>query len=153
MLLDNWLTQRAETCPDRVALIADGQELTYAELEREAISVARRLAAQGVRRDAVVVLELPAGLQHVVYLHALMKLGALQGTGTKADFDLAKFYIDERGRHSGGRSIFGEYRQEGRSYRQVAAVEGATGRGVGGSGPLSWSGSFGCVTHDGPCGT
>jgi o-succinylbenzoate---CoA ligase len=77
VLLDNWLTQRAETCPDRVAIIADGQELTYAELEREAISVARRLAARGVRRDAVVVLELPAGLQHAVYLHALMKLGAV----------------------------------------------------------------------------
>ena len=77
MLLDNWLTQRAETCPDRVALVADGADLTYAELEREAISVARRLAAQGVRRDAVVVIELPAGLEHVVYLHALMKLGAV----------------------------------------------------------------------------
>jgi o-succinylbenzoate---CoA ligase len=77
VLLDNWLTQRAETCPDRVALIADGHELTYAELEREAISVARRLAAQGVRRDAVVVLELPPNLRHVVYLHALMKLGAI----------------------------------------------------------------------------
>ena len=77
MLLDNWLTQRAETCPDRVALIADGHELTYAELEREAISVARRLAAQGVRRDAVVAIELPPGLRHVVSLHALMKLGAI----------------------------------------------------------------------------
>lgn len=77
MLLDNWLTQRAETCPDRAALIADGLELSYAELEREAISAARRLAAQGVRRDAVVVLELPAGLHHVIYLHALMKLGAV----------------------------------------------------------------------------
>ena len=77
MLLDNWLTQRAETCPDRVALIADGHELTYAELEREAISVARRLAAQGVRRGGVVALELPPGLRHVVSLHALMKLGAI----------------------------------------------------------------------------
>jgi O-succinylbenzoic acid--CoA ligase len=77
VLLDNWLTQRAETCPDRVALIADGYELTYAELEHEAISAARRLAARGVRRDAVVVIELPPGLQHAVYLHALMKLGAI----------------------------------------------------------------------------
>jgi O-succinylbenzoic acid--CoA ligase len=75
--LDNWLTQRASTGPDRIALIADGHELTYAELEREAISAARRLAAQGVRRDAVVVLELPAGLHQVIYLHALMKLGAV----------------------------------------------------------------------------
>ena len=77
MLLDNWLTQRSETCPDRVALIADGHELTYAELEREAISAARRLAARGVRRGAVVVIEIPPGLQHAIYLHALMKLDAI----------------------------------------------------------------------------
>src|SRR4051794_29495810 len=77
VLLDNWLAQRAATCPDRIALISDGVELTYAELEREAISAARRLAARGVRRGAVVVIELPPGLQHAVYLHALMKLGAI----------------------------------------------------------------------------
>ena len=75
--LDNWLAQRAQTCPDRVGLIADGRELTYAELEREAVSVARRLAARGVRRDATVALELPAGADLVVVLHALMKLGAV----------------------------------------------------------------------------
>jgi O-succinylbenzoic acid--CoA ligase len=77
MLLDNWLAQRAETCPDRVALIADGAELTYAELEREATSAARRLSARGARRGATVAVELPAGLEHVVLLHALMKVGAV----------------------------------------------------------------------------
>ena len=77
MLLDNWLAQRAETCPDRVALIAGGAELTYAELEHEATSAARRLAARGARRDATVVLELPPGLEHVVLLHGLMKVGAV----------------------------------------------------------------------------
>jgi o-succinylbenzoate---CoA ligase len=77
MLLDNWLAQRAETCPDRVALIADTAELTYAELEREATSAARRLSARGARRGATVAVELPAGLEHVVLLHALMKVGAV----------------------------------------------------------------------------
>ena len=77
VLLDNWLAQRAQTCPDRVALVADGVELTYLELEREATSAARRLAARGARRDAVVAIELPAGLEYVVALHALMKLGAV----------------------------------------------------------------------------
>jgi len=55
MILDNWLAQRAETCPDRVALIAGGIELTYEELEAEATTAARRLAARGVRRGASVV--------------------------------------------------------------------------------------------------
>ena len=77
MLLDNWLAQRAQTCPDRCAVIADGTELTYAELEREATAAARRLAARGVRRGATVALELPPGLEYAVVLHALMKLGAI----------------------------------------------------------------------------
>jgi o-succinylbenzoate---CoA ligase len=77
MVLDNWLAQRAATCPDRVALIADGRELTYDELEHEAGSVARRLAARGARRGAVVALDLPAGLDHAVLVHALMKVGAI----------------------------------------------------------------------------
>jgi O-succinylbenzoic acid--CoA ligase len=77
MHLDNWLAQRAETCPDRCALIADGVELTYAELEREAEGVARRLAARGVRREATVALTMAPGVEYVVLLHALMKLGAM----------------------------------------------------------------------------
>ncbi len=77
MMLDNWLAQRAETGPDRVALIADGLELSYAELEAEATSAARRLAARGVRRGATVAITRPAGVDYVVSLHALMKLGAV----------------------------------------------------------------------------
>ncbi len=77
MLLDNWLSQRSDTCPDRCAVIAGGQALTYAELEREATAAARRLAARGVRRDATVALMLDPGIEYVVLLHALMKLGAV----------------------------------------------------------------------------
>ncbi len=77
MHLDNWLSQRAATCPDRIALIADGNSLSYAELEREATAAARRLAARGVRRGATVSLMLEPGIDHVVLLHALMKLGAV----------------------------------------------------------------------------
>jgi o-succinylbenzoate---CoA ligase len=77
MILDNWLAQRAQTCPDRAALIADGNRLTYEELEAEATAAARRLAAHGVRGGATVTLELPVGTDYVVLLHALMKLGAV----------------------------------------------------------------------------
>jgi o-succinylbenzoate---CoA ligase len=77
MRLDNWLAQRAQTCPDRCAVVADGIELSYAELEREATSAARRLAARGARRGATVALRLDPGLEYVVLLHALMKLEAV----------------------------------------------------------------------------
>jgi O-succinylbenzoic acid--CoA ligase len=77
MFLDNWLSQRAQACPERSALIADGLSLTYAELEREATAAARRLAARGARRDAPVAITLEPGIEYVVVLHALMKLGAV----------------------------------------------------------------------------
>jgi O-succinylbenzoic acid--CoA ligase len=77
MILDNWLAQRAATCPDRPGLITGTYELGYAELEFEASRAARRLAARGVRRGATVALELAPGLDYVLLLHALMKLGAV----------------------------------------------------------------------------
>ncbi len=77
MKLDNWLAQRAETSPDRTALIADGAGMSFAELEAEATWVANRLAAQGVRRGATVALTMPPGREMVVLIHALMKLGAV----------------------------------------------------------------------------
>ncbi len=53
MKLDDWLAQRSQSCPDRLALIADGAAVTYAELEAEATWVARRLrhTACGVARS------------------------------------------------------------------------------------------------------
>jgi O-succinylbenzoic acid--CoA ligase len=77
VLLDNWLAQRAQACPDRLAVVADGASLTYADLEREATAAARRLAAQGAREGTTVAIELPAGVDYAVLLHALMKLGAI----------------------------------------------------------------------------
>jgi o-succinylbenzoate---CoA ligase len=75
--LDNWLAQRAETCPDREALIAGDDVLTYRELEGEAEAAARRLAGLGVRAGSAVTVSMPAGLEYAVLIHALMKLGAV----------------------------------------------------------------------------
>jgi o-succinylbenzoate---CoA ligase len=75
--LDNWLAQRAQSCPERTALVTEASSVTYAELEAEATWVARRLAAYGVRRDAVAALTMHPRREEVVLLHALMKLGAV----------------------------------------------------------------------------
>ena len=77
MKLDNWLAQRAHSCPERPALVTEAASVTYAELEAEATWVARRLAAYGVRRDAVATLTMHPRREEVVLLHALMKLGAV----------------------------------------------------------------------------
>jgi O-succinylbenzoic acid--CoA ligase len=76
VLLDNWLAQRAEACPDRPALIDAERTLDYAELEREAVAAARRLAARGARRESTVAISLRPGTDWAIALHALMKLGA-----------------------------------------------------------------------------
>lgn len=77
MKLDNWLAQRSQSCPDRVALIVDESAVTYAELEAEATWVARRLAAHGVRRGTQAALSMHPGREQVVLIHALIKLGAV----------------------------------------------------------------------------
>jgi o-succinylbenzoate---CoA ligase len=77
MKLDDWLSQRSQSCPDRTALVADGAEMTYAELEAEATWVARRLAAHGVRRGSVAALTMHPRREQVVLMHALMKVGAV----------------------------------------------------------------------------
>jgi O-succinylbenzoic acid--CoA ligase len=75
--LDNWLAQRAQSCPERTALVTEASSVTYAELEAEATWVARRLAAFGVRRDGLAALTMHPRREEVVLLHALMKLGAV----------------------------------------------------------------------------
>ena len=77
MKLDNWLAQRSQSCPERPALVADGAEVTYSELEAESVWVARRLGAEGVRRGATAALTMSPSREQVVLIHALMKLGAV----------------------------------------------------------------------------
>jgi o-succinylbenzoate---CoA ligase len=77
MKLDDWLAQRSQSCPERIALIADGSEVTYAELEAEATWVARRLIAHGVRRGSTVAMTMHPRREQVVMVHALMKVGAI----------------------------------------------------------------------------
>jgi o-succinylbenzoate---CoA ligase len=75
--LDDWLAQRAHSCPERTALVTEASSVTYAELEAEATWVARRLAAYGVRREATAALTIHPRREEVVLLYALMKLGAV----------------------------------------------------------------------------
>jgi O-succinylbenzoic acid--CoA ligase len=96
--LDNWLAQRAQSCPERTALVTEASSVTYAELEAEATWVARRLAAYGVRREGTAALTMHPQREEVVLLHALMKLGAtaLPLSPLLTDTERAAVLSDER---------------------------------------------------------
>jgi O-succinylbenzoic acid--CoA ligase len=76
-VLSDWLTHRAATTPDRIALIAGGRSWTFATLDAEATRTARRLARHGVRAGDRVATVLPNGPASAVLVHALLRVGAI----------------------------------------------------------------------------
>jgi len=73
----DWLSRSAATVPGRVAIVAGGEELTFAELDQRVAESARRLVALGVTAGERVALVLEPSLGYVVLLHALVRLGAI----------------------------------------------------------------------------
>ncbi|MGS2808887.1 amino acid adenylation domain-containing protein [Nocardia sp. MW-W600-9] len=61
--------------PDAIALVAGEEQLTFAELDRRAHRLARRLVERGVRPESVVALILPRSIELVVALLAVAKSG------------------------------------------------------------------------------
>jgi O-succinylbenzoic acid--CoA ligase len=77
MRTENWLARSAATAPDRIALVAAGETLTFAQLDEQAASAARRLAALGAGPGERVGLVLGLSRDHVTLIHALARLGAV----------------------------------------------------------------------------
>src|SRR2546425_3341881 len=92
MKIDSWLSATAAALPEQIALVAGEQALTYSELDRHASSVARRLASMGVERGDRVALLLGHSADHVLVLHALVKLGAV---AAPLDRRLARAELDD----------------------------------------------------------
>jgi amino acid adenylation domain-containing protein len=74
--LPDIIARWAITTPDAVALVADAQGLTYAELDVQVGKVAAVLAARGIGHEAVVAMVLPRSAGQVVCMLASWRVGA-----------------------------------------------------------------------------
>jgi long-chain acyl-CoA synthetase len=77
LLVNDFLEQSAARTPDKIALICDGQRLTYAQIDQMANRLAHALQAQGVQRGDRVVLFLPNSVELVVGIFAALKAGGV----------------------------------------------------------------------------
>ncbi|MGV7673716.1 non-ribosomal peptide synthetase [Mycobacterium persicum] len=70
------LERAAAAAPERIALVSDDAELSYAELHRRANRLARWLIRHGVGADDIVGLHLATSVEFVVAMFAVLKAGA-----------------------------------------------------------------------------
>jgi amino acid adenylation domain-containing protein len=66
---------QAEQTPDALAVVFDGQELTYSELDRGANQLARHLQGLGVGPDVLVAIRAERSLEIIVGLLSILKAG------------------------------------------------------------------------------
>ena len=70
-----WFEEQARATPQAVAVVFEGQELSYGQLNRRANQLARRLEKLGVGPDQVVAVCLERSLDLIVCLLAILKAG------------------------------------------------------------------------------
>ena len=76
MLVNDFLQNSADQFPNKVALICDGQHVTYAQIEEQANQLANGLLALGIRRRDRVAVWLPNTVEAVIAIFAILKAGA-----------------------------------------------------------------------------
>ncbi|MFB4300560.1 amino acid adenylation domain-containing protein [Actinomadura sp. NTSP31] len=74
--LPDLLAAQAAVSPDAVAVVCEGVELTYRELDERANRLARLLIGRGVGPERVVAVAIARSVELVVALHAVVRAGA-----------------------------------------------------------------------------
>lgn len=76
MLLTDFLRDSADRFPDKVALVCDERQLTYAQIEEQTNRVANGLLSLGVHRGDRVAVWLPNSVEAVIAIFGILKAGA-----------------------------------------------------------------------------
>ena len=77
LTVDAMVERSARRRPDKTALVAGEQRLSYAELVARSRALAARLAALGLRAGERVLMQLPNSVEFVLAYLALNRLGAI----------------------------------------------------------------------------
>jgi len=77
MLVSDFLAQSARRYPDKVALICDGQRLTYKQVEERCNEIAHGLADQGIQPGDRVAVWLPNSVESVLAIFGILKADAV----------------------------------------------------------------------------
>ncbi|WP_274651223.1 non-ribosomal peptide synthetase [Paenibacillus humicola] len=73
--IHQWFEDQAAKTPDQIAVVYEGQRLTYRELNEEANRIARLLRAKGVGRESIVGIMLERSIEMAVGTLAILKAG------------------------------------------------------------------------------
>lgn len=77
VLVNDFLQDSAERFPDKIALVCDGQRLTYAQIEEQANRLANGLLRLGMGRGDRVAVWLPNSAEAVIAIFAILKAGGV----------------------------------------------------------------------------
>src|SRR5512141_392641 len=72
----DWLKSRVDESPDRIALVAEERSWTYAALDAEVTSLARKLSTLGATSGDRIATLLHNGFVAAILPHAALRLGA-----------------------------------------------------------------------------
>ncbi|NOQ24319.1 MAG: amino acid adenylation domain-containing protein, partial [Bacteroidales bacterium] len=87
--------EQVELTPDNIALVYEGKEISYRELNKRSNQTAHYLIEKGIKREDIVGIELESSYQYVVSIFAVLKAGGAFLPIDKKLPDLRKKYIVE----------------------------------------------------------
>jgi non-ribosomal peptide synthetase component F len=119
--------EQAEKAPDRIALVSEGKQVSYGELERRANQLGRYLQGLGVGPEVVVGICLERSVEMIVAVMGALKAGgAYLPLDSGLPLERMSYMLEDAG---GGRG--GDESGVGETSAVILWADGVAGRGVG----------------------